>query len=203
MLSVVTDAPIVSSHEAAGINERTHGRIYLAGPFTAHLTFPGGPDGDLNSGEVPPGGVIAPQSTWRQTLLATAKALEADGWQVFLPHRDVSRWGERDASPGTVARECLEAVVSSDAVVAVMGESFGTHVEVGAALAKGIPVVVVRSSAAAESFFAMAVAQSPWVGELLVPALAEMPRVVATVAFQDALKRAGTARLGDETPSPA
>jgi nucleoside 2-deoxyribosyltransferase len=128
-------------------------------------------------------------------LLATTEALERAGWSVFLPHRDVSRWGERHASPGTVAQECLEAVVASDVVVAVMGESFGTHVEVGAALARGIPVVLVRTSTSAESFFALAVAQSPWVGELLVPDLADMPQVVATDAFRAALEHASAARL--------
>jgi nucleoside 2-deoxyribosyltransferase len=147
--------------------------------------------------------VIDPQSAWRRTLQATTEALEAIGWTVFLPHRDVSWWGERDVSPGVVARECLEAVVASDVVVAVMGESFGTHVEVGAALARGIPVVAVRSDAAAESFFALAVAQSPWVGVLYVPTLSEMPKTIATSAFHEALGQARSSRLGEGVAVPA
>jgi nucleoside 2-deoxyribosyltransferase len=172
-------------------------RIYLAGPFTSHLTSPAGSTGGSNTSRTLPyaEGVIDSRSAWRRTLLATTEALERAGWSVFLPHRDVSRWGERDASPGMVARECLQAVVASDVVVAVMGESFGTHVEVGAALARGIPVVLVRTSTSAESFFALAVAQSPWVGELLVPDLADMPQMVASDAFRAALERASTAHL--------
>ncbi len=174
MLSPVTSSP---SQTIPG----RRGRIYLAGPFTTHLSE----------------GVIDPQSAWRQTLQATAEALAADGWAVFLPHRDVSRWGERNVSPGIVARECLEAVMASDVVVAVMGESFGTHVEVGAALARGIPVVAVRCSVAAESFFALAVAQSPWVGVLTVPTLSDMPKMVVTDAFHQALGQAKASRLGE------
>lgn len=165
MLAPATDVPLqtVTGQESSQLNgRRSPGRIYLAGPFTSHLTFTVSGTDRANSGGLPQGGgVIDPQSAWPQTLQATAEALEAAGWTVFLPHRDVSWWGERDVSPGEVARECLEAVVASDVVVAVMGESFGTHVEVGAAIARGIPVVAVRCTMAAESFFALAVAQSP------------------------------------------
>jgi nucleoside 2-deoxyribosyltransferase len=162
------------------------------------LAFPASDPDGANSDALPQsGGVIDPQSAWRRTLQATTEALEANGWTVFLPHRDVSWWGERDVSPGVVARECLEAVVASDVVVAVMGESFGTHVEVGAALARGIPVVAVRCNAAAESFFALAVAQSPWVGVLSVPTLSEMPETIATTAFHEALGQARASRLGE------
>lgn len=200
MLSLTAHAPFraLSDQESPGPDGGGRpNRLYLAGPFTAHLTFPSGSTGGPGTDPAQPqaGGIIDSQSAWRRTLLATAGALEEAGWSVFLPHQEVSRWGERDASPGTVAQECLEAVVNSDVVLAVMGESFGTHVEVGAALARGIPVVLIRTSASAESFFALAVAQSPWVGELLVPDLAEMPKVVATDAFRAALAQAGNARL--------
>ena len=207
MLSPATEAPLqaMRRQEAGQPDERgPQGRIYLAGPFTSHLTFPANdPDGANNDALPQGGGVIDPQSAWRRTLQATTEALEANGWTVFLPHRDVSWWGERNVSPGVVARECLEAVVASDVVVAVMGESFGTHVEVGAALARGIPVVAVRCNAAAESFFALAVAQSPWVGVLSVPTLSEMPKTIATAAFHKALGRARAARLGEADAVPA
>jgi nucleoside 2-deoxyribosyltransferase len=205
MLSPTTDAPpqTAPGQEAGRPNgRRSNGRIYLAGPFTSHLTFPASdPDGE-NSDTLPQsGGVIDPQSAWRRILQATTEALEANGWTVFLPHRDVSWWGERDVPPGVVARECLEAVVDSDVVVAVMGESFGTHVEVGAALARGIPVVAVRCTAAVESFFALAVAQSPWVGVLSVPTLSEMPKMIVTAAFHNALGQARASRLGEAMPT--
>jgi nucleoside 2-deoxyribosyltransferase len=207
MLSPATDSPLqtMRRQEAGQPDERpSRGRIYLAGPFTSHLTFPAsGPDAANSDALRQGGGVIDPQSAWRRTLQATTEALEAIGWTVFLPHRDVSWWGERDVSPGVVARECLEAVVASDVVVAVMGESFGTHVEVGAAIARGIPVVAVRCAATSESFFALAVAQSPWVGVLSVPTLSDMPKTIATAAFLEALHQARASRLGEGDAVPS
>jgi nucleoside 2-deoxyribosyltransferase len=207
MLFPTTDGPPQTTPgQGAALpgGRRSKGRIYLAGPFTSHLTFPANdPSGESSDGLPQSGGVIDPQSAWRRTLQATTEALEAIGWTVFLPHRDVSWWGERDVSPRVVARECLEAVVASDVVVAVMGESFGTHVEVGVALARGIPVVAVRCNTAAESFFALAVAESPWVGVLSVPTLSDMPKTIATSAFHEALHQARASRLGEADAVPA
>jgi nucleoside 2-deoxyribosyltransferase len=168
-------------------------QIYLAGPFTQHLVpLQGIPESTLS------GGLIAPESAWRRTLLATTSSLEQLGWSVFLPHRDVSAWGERHISPGSVARECLEAVLASDAVLAVMGESFGTHVEVGAALASCIPVVVVRAPSSVESYFASAVADSPWAQELELPTLDELPRSVEDGTFERAMKQAKSVRMASQ-----
>jgi nucleoside 2-deoxyribosyltransferase len=120
--------------------------------------------------------------------LAAAAVLEQRGWSVFLPHRDVSAWGERDITPGEVAQECLEAVISSDAVIALMGESFGTHVEVGAAVGAGIPTVVVRSDASTESFFASGVASTSFVAELIVDDLDDIPQAIDGGGFEEALQ---------------
>lgn len=207
MLFPTADAPLQTTpgqRAALPNGRRPKGRIYLAGPFTSHLTFPASdPSGESSDALPQSGGVINPQSAWRRTLQATTEALEASDWTVFLPHRDVSWWGERNVSPGVVARECLEAVVTSDVVIAVMGESFGTHVEVGAALARGIPVVAVRCDTAAESFFALAVAESPWVGVLSVPTLSDMPKTIATAAFYEALRQARASRLGEDDAVPS
>lgn len=171
------------------VYNKSRPQVYLAGPFTQHLVYEGDPDG---LGD--PKGSIGPDSRWRRVLQATAQALEAVGWSVFLPHRDVSAWGDREIGPGVVADECLQAVMASDVVVALMAESFGTHVEVGAALGCGVPTVVVRSTSSTESFFASGVASSSWVGELVVSALDELPGAVRSEAFRKALDNATTAR---------
>jgi hypothetical protein len=165
-------------------------RIYIAGPFTQHLSYAKDSAASDNhqDDELEPKALIGQDSRWRRTLLAAASALEQLGWTVFLPHRDVSAWGERDITPGDVARECLAAVMASDAVVAFMGESFGTHVEVGAAVGAGIPTVVVRSDTSTESFFASGVASSSFVGELVVDALDDLPRAIGDGGFEKALE---------------
>jgi nucleoside 2-deoxyribosyltransferase len=165
-------------------------RIYLAGPFTQHLSFAPaiglGPHSDATGST----GAAKFESSWRRTLLEAACSLESLGWSVFLPHRDVSAWGEREITPGDVARECLAAVMASDALIAFMGESFGTHVEVGVALGVRIPTVLVRSDESTESYFAGGVASSSLVGELVVRALEELPRVIERGDFDLALDRA-------------
>jgi len=165
-------------------------RIYIAGPFTQHLSYaePSAASDNHVDDALEPKALIGQDSRWRRTLLAAASALEQRGWSVFLPHRDVSAWGERNITPGDVARECLEAVMASDAVVAFMGESFGTHVEVGAAVGAGIPTVVVRSSTSTESFFASGVASSSFVGELVVAALDDIPQAIDDGGFEEALR---------------
>jgi hypothetical protein len=76
-------------------------------------------------------------------------------------------------------------------------------VEVGAAIARGIPVVVIRDGASAQLFFASAVADSPWVATLPVPALSELPHMVANGAFERALSQArALARLENSARSP-
>jgi nucleoside 2-deoxyribosyltransferase len=173
------------------------GQIYLAGPFTQHLSHADSPEQDGGAVASEPGSkaLICPDSRWRRTLLAATSSLEDLGWTVFLPHRDVSAWGERDIAAGDVARECLEAVLASDALIAFMGESFGTHVEVGAALGLGIPTVVVRSDASAESYFASGVATSSFVGELIVDALDDIPQAIESGKFHEALDRASAGRV--------
>jgi len=177
------------AHEPRSQYRRRRPRVYLAGPFTQHLVY----EADQEGVDAPKG-TIGPTSEWRRVLLATAQALEQAGWSVFLPHRDVSAWGDRNIGPGVVAQECLEAVMASDAVIAFMAESFGTHVEVGAALGSGVPTVVVRNTTSTESYFASGVAASSWVGELIVSRLDDLPSAVRNGAFQGALDNASAAR---------
>jgi len=112
---------IAREANSAGRTIEPSGRIYLAGPFTSQ-TRPHDGHGDRQ--------VIDGTSGWRSALLAAETALRRLGWAVFLPHRDVSAWGIRQTTPETVARECIDALLGSDVVVALLGESFGTHVEV-------------------------------------------------------------------------
>jgi hypothetical protein len=167
-------------------------RIYVAGAYTSvtsAATQTSSPSGgsvqDVN-------GVISDESPWRQLLEDTERALGLAGWSVFLPHREVSRWGSREITPGEVAAECLSAVASSDAVLAILGESFGTHVEVGMALGLGIPTVVVRSEQKNESYFGAGVADSGFVAPLVLSDLRELPSAVVSGGFIAAYEQAMT-----------
>ncbi len=152
-------------------------RVYLAGPFTAVAASASG--------------TIDVHSPWRHVLEDTERALVDRGWQVFLPHRDVSDWGLREAPPEQIATECLEAVLRSDCVVAVLGESFGTHVEVGTAIGRNIPIIVIDATEEASSFFGKAVTASRLVTAIRLDNLCELPAAVASERFDQAVHRAG------------
>lgn len=167
-------------------------RIYLAGAYTGATSAARQPSGLSVDSVHAVNGVISDESPWRQLLEDTERALGLAGWSVFLPHREVSQWGSREITPGEVAAECLSAVASSDAVLAILGESFGTHVEVGMALGLGIPTVVVRSKQKTESYFGAGVADSGFVAPLVLSDLRELPLAVAFGGFSAAYERAMT-----------
>lgn len=165
-------------------------RIYVAGAYTSAVSPAKENNGASTGSAHAINGVIPDESPWRQLLEDTEKALGLAGWSVFLPHREVSQWGSREVTPGEVAVECLAGVASSDAVLAILGESFGTHVEVGMALGLGIPTVVVRSKQRNESYFGSGVADSGLVAPLTLSDLGDLPSAVASSGFVSAYEQA-------------
>jgi nucleoside 2-deoxyribosyltransferase len=161
-----------------------NGQVYLAGPFTSKTDTAAGDaaDGTMD--------VISHTSDWRWALLAAEETLRDAGWSVFLPHRDVSAWGARRITAADVVRECLSAVRKSSLVIALLEESFGTHVEVGVALGMGIPVVAVRCQDQAQSYFGGGIGPSSLAGELVIPSVAGLADSLSGTAFEQALARA-------------
>lgn len=164
---------------------QTVGRLYLAGPFTSKTVRPGTSGNTMD--------MISGSSEWRWALLAAERTLVDAGWSVFLPHRDVSQWGARCIAPGDVVRECLAAVAESDLVIALLEESFGTHVEVGVALGKGIPVVIVRCQDETQSYFGGGIGPSSLAGELVIPTMRSLADYLHGTAFDEALHKARVA----------
>jgi hypothetical protein len=164
-----------------------HFQVYLAGPFTSQ-TEPVASANELGDGVVH---IISEDAPWRSTLLATEAALNRMGWSVFLPHRDVSMWGHRQISPPMVVEECIEAVLKSDLVVALLAESFGTHVEVGAALGRGIPTIVINSCDARQSYFGGGIAASELVTEIVIPTITSLVKAVEGPEFAKVVAELG------------
>ena len=75
---------------------------------------------------------------------ALAKALSARGWTCtydWTAHGSVQ--GHGAARMAEVAAAELQGVIESDAVIVLLPGGRGTHCELGAALAAGVPVVLV------------------------------------------------------------
>lgn len=167
-------------------------RIYLAGPFTATAIEDDAPSGERLFSI--PQLVIPVDSTWRLTLERTARALAIEGFQVCLPHRDISAWGAGASSPRAVTDACLRAVAECDIVLAILGRSFGTHIEVGAAVGLGRPVVMVAEAHDPPSFVGGGVSAAGFAAQLQVATLDELPKLVRTGAFREAVAIAERAR---------
>lgn len=133
-------------------------RVYLAAPFTARATMKArvSPndgylfDGDGSTEDIP----IA----YRRRLTALARAIEAHGHDVLLPHRDINRWGKRSLPSSEVARRCLAAVAEADCFIGLIAESFGSHAELAYALGIGKPSLVLLSAREPTSFFGQGMA---------------------------------------------
>jgi deoxyadenosine/deoxycytidine kinase len=167
-------------------------KIYLAGPFTG-TTVANDPTANDRLFSIPQM-VIPVDSTWRLTLERTSRALATEGFQVYLPHRDISAWGTGASSARAVADACLRAVAECDIVLAVLGHSFGTHVEVGTAVGLGRPVVVVTETREPPSFVGGGISAAGFAAELTVASLDELPKLVRSEAFRQAIATAEQAR---------
>ncbi|MEX1043526.1 MAG: hypothetical protein WD532_10755 [Acidimicrobiia bacterium] len=71
----------------------------------------------------------------------TIELLEADGYDVFCPARDLESWGEVKRSPAELAQETSRAIDRATLVLADLRDGYGV-VMAGYAAAKRIPVFV-------------------------------------------------------------
>jgi len=53
------------------------------------------------------------------------------GFNTFLPHRDIHRWGEIYIEPGMVVQKSLEALNSCDLLITYPERSAGSNIELG------------------------------------------------------------------------
>jgi deoxyadenosine/deoxycytidine kinase len=160
-------------------------RAYLAAPFTSLAKEPfivAGTEQPLFFTADDVRSTIG-DGPYRQCLESAAEALQQRGFRAILPHRDISGWGNRTLRPGAVARECLQAVRRASLVVAFLSTSFGAHVEVAAALAWGIPVILIWDDGVTESFFARELRQARLCGQLRISDVAQLAAAVASDDF--------------------
>jgi deoxyadenosine/deoxycytidine kinase len=144
-------------------------KIYVAAPFTGkasevvpHQSENNESYGNLfgNVSDRPLHGAIR-DSGYRSFLERVEQTIRACGFDTFLPHRDLNRWGERVLTPEKVASECTKHVFSSDALVALPQVSLGSHYELGIAVGYGLPVIVLVQSDEPVGFLASGMSSVP------------------------------------------
>jgi deoxyadenosine/deoxycytidine kinase len=114
------------------------------------------------------------RGAYRRFLLQLANAVESHGYTAVLPHRDINRWGARRMSPGDVALRCLDAVRRSDFFVGLVGQSHGSHVELGVALECRLPIVILELPEFPLSFFAKGICESGWASSIRRDTIGDM-----------------------------
>ena len=102
------------------------------------------------------------------------------GYQTFLPHRDVNKWGDRTLTPSQGAAECTKHVFESDVLIALPQLSLGAHYEVGIAIGYGLPVIILMSSSGDTSFIMQGLGSQPNVSVLIFASPAELRERLTT-----------------------
>jgi len=68
---------------------------------------------------------------YRRMLLSVEKKLKMLHIDTLIPHRDVNKWGNKVISPAEAASNCSTLVKDCDLFIGILGESSGSHYELG------------------------------------------------------------------------
>ena len=165
--------------------------VYIAAGFTAHesaMVEQQGIQDRLPEVVLPISGI--PTGHYREALLGLVQAFEDIGYQAFLPHRDINRWGARSMTPRQVADECIAKVAECELFMGVLGTSFGSHAEAATALALGKPTILVSLQGTEETFFGRGLRQSSRVISVEAPSMEHLAKIIRSRDFISALDRA-------------
>jgi len=80
--------------------------------------------------------------SYRNFLEVIESTLKETGFNTFLPHRDIHKWGSVYIEPGAVVKKSLEALNSCDLLVTYPEKSAGANIEIGWASAFNKKIIV-------------------------------------------------------------
>ena len=80
--------------------------------------------------------------SYRNFLEVIENALKETGFETFLPHRDIQKWGSIYIEPTIVVKKSLEALNSCDLLVTYPEKSAGANIELGWASAFNKKIIV-------------------------------------------------------------
>ena len=91
---------------------------------------------------------------YRSQLRKIKRAIEeACGLSVLLPHEEINNWGKTSYPTEYITPKITDGVANATALIAIPGDSIGVHLELGIAIAKGIPIVIFDIKDFPSSFF--------------------------------------------------
>lgn len=180
--------PLVPTHRATPTSLLRKPIAYIAAPFTGKATEPDQTETSSSEAQpsleswvqpAPPHGKIR-DATYKEYLVWIESIARQAGYQTFLPHRDVNKWGDRTLTPSQGAAECTKHVFESDVLIALPQLSLGAHYEVGIAIGYGLPVIILMSSSGDTSFIMQGLGSQPNVSVLIFASPAELRERLTT-----------------------
>lgn len=95
-------------------------KAYIAAPFTSKSNF-----------KAPQvyGKII--DSAYRNFLESIEATVKSCGFETFLPHKDLHKWGDIYIDPKEIGKLSLENLSRSDLVIAYPEKSVGVNIELG------------------------------------------------------------------------
>ena len=176
------DSEYFSSFRPLG---RTTKYIYLAAPFTqlaadkntAKSILGAENDSFFKEIEASPYGELP--ISYRRKLIRIAAAIKKQcRLPVLLPHRDINNWGMVSYPTQYITPKIVETVERAAAIVAIPGSSIGVHMELGIAIARRIPVIVIETKDFQNSFFLEGLQEIPGIKYMKAESLSKIPRCI-------------------------
>jgi len=166
-----------------GLLHRTAKYIYLAAPFTQLASDKNTAKAILGAenasffeeienapyGELP--------TSYRRKLTRIAAAIKKQcRLPVLLPHRDINNWGVVSYPTQQITPKIVETVEQAAAIVAIPGSSIGVHMEIGLAIARRIPVIIIETKEFQNSFFLEGMKEIPGIKYIKAESLSQIPK---------------------------
>jgi nucleoside 2-deoxyribosyltransferase len=107
-------------------------KVYIAAPFTDKTNF----HNPKVYGEIK-------NISYRNFLDVIESIIKEFGFQTFLPHRDIHKWGSVYIEPNVVAKKSLEALSSCDILITYPEKSAGANIELGWASAFNKKIILI------------------------------------------------------------
>lgn len=117
--------------------------------------------------------------SYRRKLARIAAAITKQcGLPVLLPHRDINNWGMVNYPSQYITPRIIETVEHATAIVAIPGSSIGVHMELGLAIARRIPVIVIETKEFENSFFLEGLREIPGIKYIKAESISQIPRCI-------------------------
>lgn len=155
---------------------------YIAAPFTSKaIDIKNKESGNPLFQTDPLHGSISLKSEFRQMLIGIEKKLKTKEINSLLPHRDISKWGSIYVSANEVFESCTYYVSNCSLFLGIVGESNGSHYELGLAFALKKPIIIIKCSEIINSYISNGISESHKTIKILnCSKIAEIPNLIVS-----------------------